>query len=369
MSIRKRVWESKGEKKTAWVVDYVDQLGKRRLKTFKLKEQAKAWSTTALHEVDQGTHAADSKTTIEVVYRSWLGHCRDEGLERSTLNQREQHLRLHIAPLIGRSKLAELTTPRVNRFLDQLRDAGRSAIMRRKILTSLRTSLAFARGRGLVAQNVASGIKVANDARHRGGPLRPGKDFPTKEQLGLLIDRAPENWRAFIITATFTGMRSSELRGLRWADVDVDNATIHVTQRADAWGTIGSPKSAAGSRAIPLVPMVVNALEQHRLASASGAELVFTNRAGKPFALTSIRKHVWVPLQRECGFVGKPYELHSLRHAAASLFIELGWAPKRVQAVMGHSSITRTYDRYGHLFPQGDVSEDMKRLEAAVVVS
>lgn len=358
MSIRKRSWKSAGEDKTAWVVDYVDQRGQRRLKTFDLKKEAEAWAVTARHEIATGAHASSAKTTIEEVVGSWITHCVDEGLERTTIEQRQRHLKLHIAPFIGRLKLAELTTPRVNAFMDQSRDAGRSVAMRRKTLTSLSTALSFAKGRGLVAQNVALGVKVRSDERHKGGPLKAGRDFPTKAELKLLIDRTPDFWRPFIVTAIFTGMRASELRGLRWCDVDLD--TIHVTQRADTWGKMGPPKSAAGARDIPLVPMVVNALKR------SGGELVFPNRHGKVIAYSNFHTYVWQPLLRACGL---NYEFHSLRHAAASLFIELGWQPKRVQAVMGHSSITMTFDRYGHLFPQGDVSEDMKRLEAAVVAA
>ncbi len=48
------------------------------------------------------------------------------------------------------------------------------------------------------------------------------------------------------------------------------------------------------------------------------------------------------------------YTFHALRHAAASLFIEQGWSPKKVQAVMGHSTIQMTFDVYGHLWPTGD---------------
>jgi integrase len=300
MSIRKRTWKSGGVEQTAWVVDYVDQHGKRRLKTFALKKDAEAWATNALHEVSRGIHAPNAKITIEEVITLWIRHCVDEGLERSTIEQREQHLRLHVAPFIGREKLATLTTPRLNAFLDQLRDAGRSIEMRRKVLTSVRTALAFARGRGLVAQNVASGIKVKSDDRHKAtGPLKAGRDFPTKAELRLLIDRAPERWRPFIVTAIFTGMRASELRGLRWSDVDLDAGTIHVAQRADAWGTIGSPKSAAGTRDIPLTPMVINTLRQWKLCAAG--ELLFANRRGRVHPHTNFLRHVWTPLQLNCG--------------------------------------------------------------------
>src|SRR4029079_3983887 len=65
------------------------------------------------------------------------------------------------------------------------------------------------------------------------------------------------------------------------------------------------------------------------------------------------------------------YGLHALRHAAASLFIaHLGWTPKKLQTVMGHSSITMTFDRYGHLFEDHESDRDaMKKLEAAVVAA
>ena len=357
MSIRKRVWKSAGEDKTAWVVDYVDQHAKRRLKTFDLKKDAEAWSTTALHEVAQGTHARDIKTTIADVVDAWISHGISEGLERGTIEPRKKHLKLHITPFIGRVKLAELTTPMVHRFADQLGDAGRSVAMRRKVLTSLSSAVSFAKGRGLVAQNACQEVKVRSDERAKAKVV-----IPTKAELKLLIDKSPERWRPFIITATFTGMRASELRGLRWADVDLDAGIIRVSQRADAWSTIGPPKSAAGRREIPLVPMVINTLKQ----CPRDYELVFPNSHGRPFQHSNFHTYVWQPLLRTCGL---DLKFHSLRHAATSMFIELGWPAKRIQSVMGHATIGMTLDTYGHLFPQGDVSEDLKRMEAAVVAA
>ena len=91
---------------------------------------------------------------------------------------------------------------------------------------------------------------------------------------------------------------------------------------------------------------------------------MFTNIRGKFIAYSNFHTYVWRPLLATCGM---DYKFHSLRHAAASLFIEtLGWSPKRIQAVMGHSSITITYDQYGHLFDTNDDEAAMKRLEAAV---
>jgi hypothetical protein len=180
----KRTWKSAGEVKTAWVCDYVDQGGKRRLKTFRLEKQAKAWATTTNHEIAQGIHAPDAKTTVESIVDLWINHSINEGLERSTIEQRRRHARLHIGPFVGRMKAVDLTEPRIHAFLDKLRDAGMSTAMRRKVLTSLSSALTFAKSRGMIAQDVARGLKITSNERHKAsGPLKAGRDFPTKAEL------------------------------------------------------------------------------------------------------------------------------------------------------------------------------------------
>jgi integrase len=372
-SIRKRTWTANGAEKQAWIVDYFDQAGKRHAKTFTNKKAAEAWRVGALHEVSQGTHTpASASVTVAKAFELWIEHCEAEGLEHGTIVQRRQHLELHVRPFIGSEKLASLTMPRVHAFDAQLRKAGRSLAMRRKVLVNLKTCLTFAQGRGLAAQNVAKGVKIKADDRRARGRLEEGVDFPTKLQIKTLIDKAPARWRPFIITAIFTGMRASELRGLCWDNVDLDQGVIRVRQRADAWHHVGKPKSAAGSRDIPLVPLCINALKQWKLACPKGElDLVFPNGAGNIESQGNILNRVWGPLQVAAGITDARYTFHSLRHAAASLFIaHLGWTPKRVQSVLGHASISMTFDRYGHLFAdhEGD-REAMKKLEAAIVAA
>jgi integrase len=377
MSIRKRTWKSRGTERTAWVVDYVDQHGRRRLKTFATKKEADAWAITARHEVKQGVHTpASVSITVAEAFARWIVDCEANGLEYGTLLQRRQHLNLHVAPFIGREKLSTLTMPRVHQFDRELREAGRSLAMRRKVITNLKTALTFAQGQGLVAQNVARGMKVKSDSRSKPGKLKAGVDFPTKEEIRALLDNVPERWRAFFVVAIFTGLCASELRGLRWADIDLDAGKLTVSQRADSWFEIGPPKSAAGKRDIPLVPMAINVLRQWKSACPVGElGLAFPNNSGNVEGLPNIQRRVWDPLQVRCGLVDAEgqarYRFHSLRHASASLFIaDLGWTPKRVQEVMGHASITMTYDRYGHMFadPEGD-REAMRKLEAAIVAA
>src|SRR5689334_2492729 len=91
-SVRKRTWTTGGKVKTAWVVDYFDQHGKRRLKTFETKKAADAWRVTAQHEVRQGIHTpASVSLTIGEAGDLWLVQAETDGLEPSTLMQYRQH--------------------------------------------------------------------------------------------------------------------------------------------------------------------------------------------------------------------------------------------------------------------------------------
>src|SRR6185437_13469874 len=98
MSVRKRAWTtSKGVEKEAWVVDYVDQAGKRRLRTFTKKKAADNFAATANVEIRAGVHTADSASiTIREAGKFWLETGENAGLERTTVDAYRQHLKLHI---------------------------------------------------------------------------------------------------------------------------------------------------------------------------------------------------------------------------------------------------------------------------------
>ncbi len=374
-SVCKRSWKSAaGEAKTAWVADYFDQGGKRHLKTFATKKAADAWLVTARHEVAKGVHTPESNSiTVAEAAALWIERGEREKLEPSTLGKYRNHAKLHIEPYMGAVKLARLSAPNVEQFKDHLLD-NLSRPMARKVLGSLKAILSEAQRRGLVAQNAATTVQVKTRGRDE-VKLKVGEGIPTKAEVTAMLAAAEGRWRPLLLTAVFTGLRSSELRGLTWADVDFEKAVIHVRQRADQWGTIGSPKSEAGHRTIPMAPPVLNALKEWKLACPkAGATpespgrlwLVFPNGQGKPESHSNIINRGLDPIQVKAGVTtahpstkgedGQPvmvsrYGMHALRHFFASWAIERGFSPKRVQSLVGHSSIQMTFDTYGHLFP------------------
>ncbi len=371
-SIRKRTWESGGAEKTAWVVDYKDQEGKRVLKTFTTKRRADAFKTEMAHEILQGTHTpASASITVAQAGEEWIKQSKLDGLERSTWREYQNHLDQHIEPFLGTVKLSDLSVPAVNNYRNRLLEQGRSQAMARKALGSLGALIATAQDNGRVSRNV---VREMTGRRKRGAKRhRKPAAIPTKDEIRGVLNAAEGCWRPLIVTAIFTGLRISELRGLCWEHVDFDNKVIHVRQRADRWNEIGTPKSEAGTRDVPIPPMVVNTLKEWKLACPKGPlDLVFPNGKGNVEHLGTIHRRGFGALQIACGIVkddGKPkYGIHALRHAAASLFIEQGLTPKRVQAIMGHSSIQMTFDTYGHLFPSPDDDQAaMAQVEARLL--
>jgi integrase len=327
-------------------------------------------------DVAKGVHTPESRSlSVAMAAEQWLEAAALEGLERSTLDHYRTHVVRHIVPKIGATKLATLTTPQVNAFRDALlRDLSRP--LARKVLVSFRSIIKDARRRGTIAHNVAEGVSIVGDKRAT-RKITVGRDIPTTDDVRRILAAAEGRWRAFLVVAAFTGLRASELRGLRWSDVDLTTGTVHVRQRADAWGTIGRPKTHSSERAIPVGPFVINTLKEWKLACAKG-ELVFPGFDGRPVTHAVMLNSGYWPAQRIAKVVnaqGRPKYpgLHALRHFFASWCINrkkdggLELPIKTVQQRLGHSTIVMTSDTYGHLFPRGDDTEELAAAERALL--
>jgi integrase len=235
-SIRKRTLASG---KIVWQCDYTDNLGKRRHKQFQTKKEADAFLVKARSEVAAGIHTADSATiTLAQAGKLWLASGDAAGLERTTMDQRRQHLSLHIVPLAGDTKLSKLTVPWVRSFQDALRERGRSPAMIKRLTVSLGSIIADAQARGLVAHNPVRELSRARSGTNAGekrakAKIRVGVDIPHNYEIKAIIDAATGRYRPLLVTMIFTGVRASEARGLKWEDIDLQKGVIHVRRRAD----------------------------------------------------------------------------------------------------------------------------------------
>lgn len=408
MSVRKRPTPRK-DGTFPWVADYVDAAGKRHIKTFDRKKDADAFASRTAVEVSEGVHVADSASvTVKVAGDLWITSARASGLERSSIEDYQRTLRLHILPFVGDLKLTSLTTPRLRAYIDEMRDAGRSTATIRRTMTTLGTLLADAQERGSVVRNAVREMRSrrasgeTRQEKRQKGRLKVGVDIPGREDIKALVGVLQGRWRPLILTAIFTGLRASELRGLKWKDVDFNARILRVHQRADRFNDIGQPKSIDGERSVPASPMVMNTLREWKLAcprvdtgktDADGnpimaLDLVFPNGRGKVESLNNILKRGLHPAWIAAGvtietdkldsdgrqlLAPKYTGLHCLRHWFASWCINrkedggLALPPKMVQDRLGHSEIKLTMDRYGHLFPTDDDGSEMAAAEELVL--
>jgi integrase len=233
----------------------------------------------------------------------------------------------------------------------------------RKVLTSLKSLLKAAKH-----AQVAADVSIGKDKRSK-RKLEAGRDFPTSAEVKRLIDAAKNGKRrALLLTVALTGLRASELRGLRWSDIDLKTGELHVRQRADRYGKIGAPKSDSSRRTVPLAPDLLTALREWKMACPHGdAGLVFPTSTGRIEHHANMLRSL-APVMVAASVVdkeGEPkYALHAFRHFFASWCInpkarggrEL--PAKEAQGLLGHSSIVMTLDLYGHMFPPaGDRTE------------
>lgn len=389
MGVKKHITKKKdGSTREVWRADYYDAAGKRRRKDFKLKKEADDWLADTKQQLRGGTHVASrASDTIAQAGQLWIKAVTALGRERTTIEQYKQHVNMHIVPFLGARKLVDLTIPMVRNFEETLRDNDRSPAMIKKVLVSLGSLLADAQERGSVGHNVVREMrKKRSSSNHRAekrakGKLKEGVDYPTPDEIKAVIAALDGRWRPAIILALFSGLRGSELRGLRWTDLDLSARKVNVSQRADRFNAMGRPKSENSERTVPLPPNVVATLKEWKTkCPASDKGLVFPNLSGGILSHQELMRDGWGDAQVKAGLSidtgelskrGKPVlapkysGLHATRHFYASWCINpkrqggLELTAKEVQDRLGHASIKLTLDTYSHLWAGDDDHADM----------
>lgn len=381
-TVKKRCWTtSAGEKREAWRVSYTDRNGKRHKPQFDLKRDADAYRIKVEGELAQGIHTPDANSvTVAEAADVWLAACEAGGCDRGTMKTYREIVNRHIKPQLGNEKLSRLSAPRVVAFRDAMMQT-RSHAMASKAVRHLSMILIEGMTRGLVAQNVARSVKVKKP-RQDAQKLAKRAEIPPKEHLLRMLEAAEQlanedpRLRVLLPLVMLTGLRASEARGLAWRSINLTAPNLHVSQKADRWNDIGAPKSAAGTRTLPIGPGLVRKLKEWKLrCPPTDLGLVFPSwprgrpspatpghTSGKPidqgqFPQLLLKVQVRAGLAIDSGRVDRKgqtiwklrYDWHHLRHVAASNWLNDGIDLKRLQTWIGHENIQLTIDVYGHL--------------------
>ncbi len=352
--------------------------GRRLRKTFDNKTAAKQWRTDAQAALRSGAMTSTRGPTVTDAAEQWLadaktGHIRNRSgdpYKPSAIRGYERSLRLRVLPELGHLRVSALRRRDVQDFADRLYAKGLDPSTIKNTLNPLQAIYRRALSRDEVAINPTTGLELP---AVRGTRERIASPAEAAELLAAL----PDDDRALWATAFYAGLRRGELRALKWSDVDLKGRMIRVERTLDDGerarpGETIAPKTKAGRRRVPVARVLHGELAAHKLRTGRDADaLVFGRTASEPFTPSTVRRRAlatWDPEEGE-ERQHEPIGLHEARHTLASTMIAAGADLKTISTCMGHSSITITIDRYGHLLPGSEEAAAAKLdayLEATV---
>jgi len=327
------------------------------------KKEAEKRLAELLHQVDKGEYAKPTDLTVADFMHQWLRDYVTHGVGPVTAKGYRHWTEKHIIPSLGKLKLTQLSQSHVQAFYRKMLENGRrddkGALSPRSVLhvhRLLHNALSHAVKWGIIGRNVCEAV---DPPRVRQKQMRA----LDAEDVKRLLEASKESiYYPLFHLAVFTGMRRSELLGLRWCDVDLDMSTLSVVQTLHCLSkgkiVFQEPKSQKGKRQIALSPTAVIALREHRQkqeverlllgSTLAPDDLVFTNLDGTPLLPNSVT-HAFIKTVRRLGLHGVRF--HDLRHTHATLLLRQGVNVKALQERLGHSTITTTLDIYAHVTP------------------
>ena len=336
--------------------------GERRRKTFRTLAEAKAWRAQLLAAKSQSTLRAPSHITLRDAASEYLAGMRDGSIttrggqtyKPSTIRGYEQSLELHALPDLGGRRVADVTTGDLQRLIERLRKESHAATTIANAMNPLRAIYRRLVVLGRVNDNPTRGVVLPSS---RGKRLHAGDPGDATR----LIAAAAQQDRCAWALAFYAGLRLGELRALRWGDIDQDGGVIHVRRSWDAVEGEIEPKSSAGVREVPILAPLRPFLDTQRSLSAwsgdpSGLVLGASRRSA--FGYTGLRSRS----TRAFAAAGlQRVTLHEARHSFASYLAASGIGIKDLTVILGHSSVTVSLDRYGHLF-EGTLAQTAARI-------
>jgi integrase len=338
------------ESKVAYRARYIDPAGRERSKSFPRKVDAERFLATTESGKLRGTWTdpALGKITLAAWLETWWTTATD--LRPSTQARDHSYFASLILPRFGTTPLAAITQPAVQAWVADLSARGFKPATVVKAYQLLGRTMTAAVNADMLARSPCRAVRLPKVEREE---MR----FLTPAEVARLADAIGPRYRALVLLGAYGGLRIGELAGLRRGRVDllrgmVDVAEIVVEVKGKLY--IGPPKTRAGRRTIGLPRTVAEELAAHMGPIGPADARVFTSDKGATLRTSNFRAKVWLPAVHAAGLV--PLRPHDLRHTAVALWIAAGANPKEVSVRAGHTSVSFTLDRYGHLFEGHDLA-------------
>ena len=374
-------------------IDFRDVAGKRFRFLFPTHKAADAALTDLKAKIATGDFVAPrTSPRFKEIAADWLMEKSDR--RPGTVNNWKAHVNRHLLPHLGEIRLDRISVTTIEKMRDELRKSGLTPGSVAAVMTTCAAIFKLAIRRGYVTLNSAavaerpfladSEIKFAADDDASGGSMvsvRQDEVLEPAEVRKLLDESEPGLWRTLFLTAFLTGLRSGELFGLRWSDIQLageDNARRGkiCVRRSLSWARLDGeegavrpkffpPKTKSGIRDVPIAAELSAALKAWKLACPpSEFDLVFPAPDGSPIHRSAALRFALRPALRRAK-LRTTVTMHSLRHSFGSTLIMGGASVTEVQHLLGHSNPGVTLRVYSHWFSNVE-TDSIDRLAQAI---
>jgi len=321
--------------------------GKRQIgpKTFSTKADASAYLATVEADVVRGAwiNPELTETRFEVVANQWL---RSNSSKRESSIARDVGiLNNHVLPFLGHKAIGSIRPAVIQSLVDSWTSTYSANSVNRHYAT-VRSIFSYAEAAELIIRTPCRGIRLPR-IRQVERPVL------SSEELEALSEALGPINNLFMWCGALLGLRWSEIAGITRDRIDLDSETLSVDRQLRRDGTLGAPKSDAGTR-ILVCPkwMIEEFREVFDLLGKGDDELIFTTDLGTPLNYTNWRQRMWLPACEEAGLSGLRF--HDLRAMAATALVASGTDVKTAQTRLGHSSSRMTLDIYARATQAAD---------------
>lgn len=287
-----------------------------------------------------GQIVVSSSMTVAEVAELWLEKAKKPSVKPQSYRVYDERVRCHLLPAIGDMQISDV---RMVHILDVVNSYGyKSKAANKHLLTTVRAIFRFAVENDIIAKSPAP-----DRATVLGSSMREEKPLTPNQTQALLnyckADKHPDVY-LFTYLALVTGMRRGEIAALRWDCVDFQNGLILVRRNMiDSTGEITDElKTEAAKRDIPMTADTMAFLKQVHAASIS--TYVVGGRTDGHISSNDIRRYD--KLWKKSGVAPQTIHAHLFRKTFATRLIETGTDPKRVQYLLGHTTLDMTLRIY-----------------------
>lgn len=350
---------------------FTSKNGKRIQKYFKKLQECRNWLADAQYNDERGNIASGSNMTVDAWFDYWITNIKGKNVRFNTLRNCNERYNKNIKEYIGKMMLCDVKPLHCQNILNQMSDNYcNSTIKQTRIV--LHSMFQSAVDNEFILKN-----PVIKSVECVAGKKPKDARVLTREEQKIFLETAKDtsnfNQFAFLLQ---TGLRTGEMIGLCWDDIDFEKRIIHIRRTMEyrysvgEW-KIGLPKSKSGCRDVPLTDEACKILlsqkeknRNNKTVKMEFAKYVFLSRKGEP-TKNSAYDTTLEKLAKKSGI--PHFSMHTLRHTFATRCIEAGMKPKTLQEILGHSNIGITMNLYVHVTEE-EKHKEIETIEKALKV-